>query len=219
MDELLLLSGNDIPFPEANLIIHQPRLKEIAYMTEQKFWMSSQLLAFDKEKDFNDKDRNDLSNWSNFNIIMSMIENKDLASKEAKKNLLSLLSLLFPLYDLAITDGAIVFQLKGDLVNSDEIFIINSQNFDKFQQIIIKIFRLGNNKKDDFNPRGELAKKIADKIRKGQQRRAQLAPEANKKISILSRYVSILAVGENKTINDLMEYTVYQLMDQLNVFS
>jgi len=126
MDELLLLSGNDIPFPEANLIIHQPRLKEIAYMTEQKFWMSSQLLAFDKEKDFNDKDRNDLSNWSNFNIIMSMIKNKDLASKEAKRNLLSLLSLLFPLYDLAITDGAIVFQLKEDLVNSDEIFIINS---------------------------------------------------------------------------------------------
>jgi len=34
MDELLLLSGNDISFPEAQLTIHQPRLKEIAYITE-----------------------------------------------------------------------------------------------------------------------------------------------------------------------------------------
>jgi hypothetical protein len=36
------------------------------------------------------------------------------------------------------------------------------------------------------------------------------------KISILSRYVSILAVGENKDINNLMDYTVYQLMDEFN---
>jgi len=34
MDELLLLSGNDLPFPEARLTVHQPRLKEIAYITE-----------------------------------------------------------------------------------------------------------------------------------------------------------------------------------------
>jgi hypothetical protein len=35
---------------------------------------------------------------------------------------------------------------------------------------------------------------------------------------LLSRYVSILAVGEKKDINDLMNYTVYQLMDEYNRF-
>ena len=30
LDELLLLSGNDIPFPDARLNVHQPRIKEIA---------------------------------------------------------------------------------------------------------------------------------------------------------------------------------------------
>ena len=38
MDELLLLSGNDIPFLEVGLTLHQPRLKEIAYITEYNFW-------------------------------------------------------------------------------------------------------------------------------------------------------------------------------------
>jgi hypothetical protein len=62
IDELLLLSGNDIPFLEARMTIHQPRIHEIAYITEHKFWMGCQLLIFDKEKDFNDKDKIDLTN-------------------------------------------------------------------------------------------------------------------------------------------------------------
>ena len=50
MDELLLLSGNDIPFPEARLTIHQPRLREIAYITEQRFWPGCELLKFNKDE-------------------------------------------------------------------------------------------------------------------------------------------------------------------------
>ena len=37
-------------------------------------------------------------------------------------------------------------------------------------------------------------------------------------MAILSRYVSILAVGEQKNINDLMNYTVYQLFDEFDRF-
>ena len=49
LDELLLLSGNDIPFPIARLTIHQPRLKEIAYITEERFWPGCEYLKFDKD--------------------------------------------------------------------------------------------------------------------------------------------------------------------------
>ena len=38
IDELLLLSGNDIPFPIAGITIHQPKLKEIALINEDTFW-------------------------------------------------------------------------------------------------------------------------------------------------------------------------------------
>jgi len=33
-------------------------------------------------------------------------------------------------------------------------------------------------------------------------------------VTILSRYISILAVGEQKDINLLLEYTVFQLFDE-----
>ena len=39
-----------------------------------------------------------------------------------------------------------------------------------------------------------------------------------KKISILSRYASILAVGTQKNLNELMQYTVYQLFDEFQRF-
>ena len=49
IDRLLLLSGNDIPFPIARLVIHPPKIKEIAYITETRFWQGCELLKFDKK--------------------------------------------------------------------------------------------------------------------------------------------------------------------------
>lgn len=36
-NELLYISGNDIPFEQAKVIIHQPTVKEIAYIGEKIF--------------------------------------------------------------------------------------------------------------------------------------------------------------------------------------
>ena len=38
LNDLLLLSGNDIPFTGAQLTIHQPTIKEIAYVGEENFY-------------------------------------------------------------------------------------------------------------------------------------------------------------------------------------
>jgi len=70
-------------------------LKEIAYITETRFWKGCELLKFDKEV-LDDKDKLGLSNWSNFNIIMSMIQEKNFESMQAKVNVISILTLLFP---------------------------------------------------------------------------------------------------------------------------
>ena len=39
LNDLLLLSGNDIPFIEAQVNIHQPSIKEIAYIGEESFFI------------------------------------------------------------------------------------------------------------------------------------------------------------------------------------
>ena len=79
------------------------------------------------------------------------------------------------------------------------------------------MFYLTNKENEGYNPSGELAKKIVNKLMKGHEQKAKLAPE--KKIAIFSRYISILAVGEQKNINDLLNYTVYQLMDEFNRYT
>ena len=211
IDELLLLSGNDIPFPVASITIHQPRIKEIAYITESRFWPGCEFLKFNKNI-LTDEDKLNLSNQSNFNIIMSMIQENSLESQQARINIISVLALMFPTYKIKL--GKKVIQLYNQ--QTEEVKEINENNFQAFKEILISIFCLTNKENKQYNPSGDLAKKIADKIKRGREQKAKLAPET--KISILSRYISILAVGEKKDINELMNYTVYQLMDEFNRF-
>ena len=210
IDELLLLSGNDIPFPEAKLIIHPPRLKEIAYITEKVFWPGCQLFKIDKNI-LTEKDKVNLSNQSNFNIIMSMISQKNIESYQARVNIFSILSLMFPSYQIRLESQAIILQHQ----QNEQIHKIDNNNFEAFKDLFIEIFCL-NDVSKEYNPSGQLAKKIIDKIKKGQEKKAKLAPDKNQKISIFSRYISILTVGQNKNMNDFMDYTVYQLLDQFN---
>lgn len=209
IDELLLLSGNDLPFPEAKLVIHQPRLKEIAYITEPNFWSGCELLKFNKEN-LQDEDKINLVNRSNFNIIMMMMQERNIESRQARLNIMSLLALLFPAYEILL--GKETIQLRNH--ETGETNEINEKNFDAFKQILINMFCLTNKENKQYNPDGDLARRIANKIKKGRQKKAKLAPDT--KIAIFSRYVSILAVGQQKDINDLMNYTVYQLMDEFN---
>ena len=69
----------------------------------------------------------------------------------------------------------------------------------------------------DYNPSGDLAKQIAEKFKKRQQKLSELK-ENKKKIDILSRYVSILAIGEHKDMNSLLNLSVYQLYDEFERF-
>ena len=72
----------------------------------------------------------------------------------------------------------------------------------------------GEDSNDDYNPSGAMAKQIAEKLKKRRQRLSQ-TKEGEKKISILEKYVSILTVGEQKDMNSILNYTVYQLFDEL----
>lgn len=214
MNELLLLSGNDIPFPEAQVTIHQPRIYEIAYIGEEAFYTGCGFLDFSK-KILDDKDKVRLSNYTDFNILMSIMISKDSSVKHNIENALLVLSLLFPLYEIGVRADAIV------LKQNDKEYLITEKNFDAFKKILQSIFSFGNkNNESDYNPSDSMAKRIAEKFKKRQEQLKKLANEKSdsKKFDILSRYVSILAVGAEKDINSLMNYTVYQLYNEFQRF-
>lgn len=213
IDELLLISGNDIPFIEAEISVHQPTLKEIAYITEKRFWTGYQVLKFSKDSLLN-KELLEDQQLSNFKLIMLMLLKNSSETKDTKISVLSILALLFPEYRIILE----LDQIKLIHNQKDEIKYINDQNFNSFKEILSQIFCFGGDGKNkQYDPSGSLAKKIADQIRKGKQKRAQLGPK-QEKISFFSRYISILATAKNKSIKEIMDYTIYQLMDEFNRF-
>lgn len=207
LNELLLLSGNDIPFPVAQLVIHQPTISEIAYIGEEKFYTGCELLRFSKDN-LTDEDKIHLINQTNFEILMSILNEKNPITQQHRICVIELMSLMFPEYTIHLSiDG---FHFKKD--NEEKNYIINKDNYDSFLEIVNEMFALNKEQSDKFNPQGELAKKIADKLKKGRQKVA--AAEGNHKVAILSRYISILTVGLQKDMNTFMQYTVYQLFDE-----
>ena len=210
IDELLLQTGADIPFAQARLTIHQPRLKEIAYIGESNFHIGSQFLLFDKNN-LSEKDKEGLANQSNFNIFMSIMCSHERAVH--KTFALMILALLFPEAKIKLEADKILLQLEQFSSS------INEQNFVEFQNILKQIFCLGDKgDSSEYDPADDLARKIAEKIKKRKQKLAEKKGIDITKISIYSKYISILSVGLHKDKNELSEYTVYQLMDEFERF-
>lgn len=215
LNDLLLLSGNDIPFPEAQVTIHQPTLKEIAYIGEEAFFAGCGFLDFSKNL-LSQEDKTRLDQYDDFDIFMSIIIKPDKSTKKSIENAFLVLSLIFPLYTIEVRVDALV------LKNNEEEHYINKTNFAQFKQILSSMFglKLGGDS-ETYNPEGDMATKIAEKFKRRHEKLMKLAKEEmgdGKRISILNRYASILAVGTQKNLPDLMSYTVWQIFDEFQRF-
>ena len=135
-NELLLLSGNDIPFVEASVTIHAPKLGEIAYIGEEAFFSGCELLRFSKDI-LTTEDNLRLSQYDDFNILMSILNDKSGTLAQSISNAQAVLNLLFPTYELVYTPTNLVFMKDGDIAG-----MLNSVNFDAFKNILKEIFCL-----------------------------------------------------------------------------
>lgn len=208
-NDLLYLSGNDIPFATARLNITQPRIKDIALLGENNFYAGIEFLKFDKDI-LSDEDKSKLENHSNFDVLIAIMNEQNITIQQQKIQLTMVLALLFPLHSIEIKSDCI------SLEKDNEEFRIDRTNFEEFKSIIKHMFCLdGEDSNDDYNPSGAMAKQIAEKLKKRRQKISQAKDGDNKRISILEKYVSILTVGEQKDMNSILNYTVYQLFDEL----
>jgi hypothetical protein len=212
VNDLLLLSGTDIPFQQAQINIHQPTIKEISYIGEEALFVGCELLNFSKDM-LSTEDKTNLEDKTNFEVLMSIMKDKNLTAQKNKVSALMVLTLMFPGYEIHLLKDTISFSKEGE-----EVHYINSQNFESFKEIVVAMFCLKEHSQEpEYNPAGKKARELAEKMRKGRQKAAAAKGE-HQKIALLSRYVSILAVGENKGFDTLLGYTVYQLFDEFNRF-
>ena len=198
---LSLMTGIDIPIPECHLILHQPTIKEISYIGEKAYFTGAQCLCLNSSM-YEGRE-------TNFSIFMKLM--KEARAKDKKENVKSVLTLLFPNYNIIFTPRSILFN------QNEESFIIDEGNFEDLQKILGEVFCLKENNQQSFNPGNSAAKEIANKLMRARQRVAAEKGEVSG--SVLTQYSSILAIGLNSmSLQDVIELTVFQLYDLVERF-
>ena len=201
---LSLMCGTDYPVPECQLVIHQPQIKEIAYIGEQDFFTGVQCLCLNKSMFV--KDETDLSNVNNFQIFMTIMSEKEAADKKAAVQ--QVCTLFFPEYKVMFTPRSVLISGEGQTMQIDE------SNFEYLQAALSNIccMKTGPMDQTTFNPGNAKAREIAEKLMRGRQRVAAQKGQSN--TSIFSQYLSILTVGlGSMSLQDMMNLTIFQLYD------
>ena len=200
---LALLTGNDIPIEECQLILHQPSMLDISFIGEQDFFVGVQCLCLNKTMFVEDK--NVLSNINNFQIFMTIMQEKQ--AKDKKDAVKKVLQLIFPQYNVLFTPKSLLFQFK------EQSIVIDENNFEELQSVLRRIFCMKDGPMDQvaFNPSGKKAQEIAKKLMRGRERIA--AEKGSSNISIFSQYMSILSVGMHLPLHTLSKLTMFQLYD------
>ena len=201
---LSLMCGTDYPVPECQLTIHQPRIKEIAYIGEQDFFNGIQCLCLNKTMFV--KDESLLEDTNNFQIFMTIMSEKEAVDKKIAVQ--QVCTLLFPKHKVLFTPRSFILNGESGSIQIDET------NFEFLQEAITNICCLKTGPMDQqaFNPANDKAREIAEKLMRGRQRVAEQKGQSN--VSIFSQYLSILTIGLNSmSLQDTMDLTMYQLFD------
>ena len=213
--KLSLMAGTDIPVPELQGILHQPKIKEIAFIGEREFLIGIQCLSIQKSMFI--KDKNAHQEITNFQIFMTVMNEKEIQDK--KQNVISVLTVLFPDYKIIFTPRSIVLNTSKE---NKENIMIDENNFEALQGIIGQVFCLENTGQDIYNPANEQARIIAEKLMRGRQRAAQAkaAENGGNSDSIFARQLSILTIGlKSMSLQDLLDLTMYQLYDLMERYT
>lgn len=207
---LAMICGSDIPVPSCQLIIHQPRLEEIALIGERDFFAGAQTLCLHKTMFIEDK--NLLLTTTNFQIFMMIMSEKQ--ARDKKEAVKQVFTLLFPDYKIYFTPKSLVFQHK----DAEEQILIDASNFEDFQACLREIFCMNDGPMDQqaFNPANDKAKQIADKIMAGRKKVAEIKGTAN--VSVFTQYISMLTIGLHISLLELKQLTMFQLYDLVERF-
>lgn len=221
IEKIALLSKRDIPYEAAQLIIHQPTIKQISYIGENNFFKGCQYLNFSKNS-LQIKDKINLEKVSDFEILMMILRNNDLSTQEIKLCLQEIFLLILPEYKTVFLPTSILFSRKTQ--NGFQEHSLTKENFEGFKNIVSEMFCLkyihGESGEGSYNPGGPQARALVKKFQERQVKLAKLKGKIDKdsNIEILYNYISILTTGQQKDINQLMNYSLYQLVDQFRRF-
>lgn len=206
---LALMCGIDIPIPELQMTIHQPKMKEIALIGETDYLTGAQTLIVNKNMIAQGETL--LANTNNFQIFMMIMAEKEAADK--KEAVKKVFQLIFPEYQLLLTPRSLVCNIPNG-----ESILIEDEKFDILQDIFGRVFCAKNGPSDvtGFNPADDKAREIAEKLMRARARVA--AQKNNGNNSVLSTYMSTVSVGLHLPLSEVANMTMFQLFDLMERF-
>ena len=111
INQLALICGTDIPYPQLHTVLHQPTLKEIALIGEETFFSGVQCLLVNKNL-ISLPGNFDLSQLNNFHIFMMILQEKSEAKK--KQAVQMVLSLILPDFNFNLVPNRSLILSKED---------------------------------------------------------------------------------------------------------
>ena len=213
MNDWQFITGCNFTFKD-NVYISQPTMKELAtaFPDENDFLKVIQMVNHTKES-LKQQIGQDIPVESNYFVLLSLLK-MDMTNGDAKME-----QLLLKFFRLLFKDFIVEFSSSGISISTKEedVFIfVDEHNYDNFQKIIRRIFCLsdlfGNQEIiTDYNPQSDRAKRIADQLKKRHDTLAKMEKESSGK-SVFANYIDIVSVGLGVSVNEISNYTLYQLM-------
>ena len=209
-DILLYLSGNQVLVKECGIFVTPPTIKQIAIFGEHDFIGGLQIITSTK-KMFEEarKQTPELARFDDLQVLLALLTQQP----EMKNSVESFMSLLFPDYELAYEQACIKFcDAEGNVKG-----MITPFNFEPFQNVLKELLnpKQIDGGSDDYNPKGQAAKNIAEKLKKAHEKKAKAQGKINlpENASLFANYISILSLGMNIDMNTLLGYTPFQIYD------
>lgn len=207
----LYLSGQPVLIPGCNIYITQPKIKDIVLFGEDEFLIVVNLLGHTENLTQQMKKGNSqLETFSDFQLLLIVMKEEPTIGNSVR----SFFKLIFPDYRIDYGDDAIDFFIT----QGEEEFVggrLFPFNFESFQRTINDLFepKMNNDDEPEYDPANNLAAEIAEKIKKGRERKKKMLAEKEGPQSLFGRYTSVLAIGMQMSIDVFYNYTPFQLYD------
>lgn len=210
----LFLSGQDIFLEECNVVLTQPKIKDIVLLGEEDFLLCSQTFAKIDGLSIGIREENPVfQEASDFQIFLVMVKQQESLYESMQK----FFKMIFPMYEVKIDEGLINFYYENNIVGQ-----IHNFNFIFVREMIQELFipKIKGQEEIEYNPSNEKAKEIEKKLKAGRAKAAMAnMKDEDKNASLFARFCSVLSIGLSLDINTLYNCTPYQIFDMFNRYS
>ena len=233
VEDLTLITGDDILLKKPVVKIRQPSIKEIALIGEGKFFRSLSIFEIDSKPltDFINsiEERSDeekavmVSAITDYDNLLFFMRSSFIGGEQDKFKIVELTKTIFklmmPEYNFVFNQETGVMLLMAQNEDSHSI-VVDREFFGLIKDIARQIFLLdkffGASEKTEMSA---AAQKIADKMAESEKKIRKLKGENEDETSYFARILSIM--GMERDLNYLSSLTVYQLNNQferMNLF-